>query len=127
MAFDPTVSPRRSPWFPALMRGLRGRCPACGEGHLFRSYVKMKDDCDHCGTPLRPHRADDAPAYFTIFIVGHIVVPGMLVVEKAFTPPDWMQMAIWVPMTLVLALAILPRVQGALVGLQWALDVRRDD
>jgi uncharacterized protein (DUF983 family) len=128
MAFDPSADTQtRSPWFPALMRGLRGTCPACGTGRLFSGYAKLNPVCPHCETPLAPHRADDAPAYFTIFIVGHIVVPLMLVVERLYHPADWIHMSMWMPLTLVLALTILPRTKGALVGLQWALGVRRDD
>lgn len=128
MPFDPpAAAPRRSPWFPALLRGLYGNCPACGVGRLFTGYAKLRPVCGHCDMALAPHRVDDAPAYFTIFIVGHIVVPLMLVVERLYSPADWVHMALWMPLTLVLALLILPRAKGALVGLQWALDVRRDD
>jgi uncharacterized protein (DUF983 family) len=70
---------------------------------------------------LHHHRADDAPPYFTIFIVGHIVVGGVLALEQALAPADWVQAVIWLPLTIVLSLLILPRVQGAHVGLQWAL------
>ena len=59
-------------FWPALMRGWHGRCPRCDKGRLFSSYLKMKGHCEVCDLALEPYRADDAPAYFTIFIVGHI-------------------------------------------------------
>jgi len=128
MAFEQQIPPRSAaPWFPALMRGLKGVCPSCGEGRLFTSYIKMAHCCPRCDTELTPHRADDAPAYFTIFIVGHIIVPLMLLVERGYSPPDWVHMSLWVPLTLLLSLLILPRTKGALIGLQWALNVRRED
>lgn len=65
--------------------------------------------------------------YFTVLLVGHIVVPLVLLVEQLYSPPNWIHMALWLPLTLVLSLAMLPRAKGALVGLQWALDVRRND
>jgi uncharacterized protein (DUF983 family) len=65
--------------------------------------------------------------YFTVLLVGHIVVPLMLVAEQLYSPADWIHMALWIPLTLVLSLAILPCAKGALVGLQWALGVRRND
>ena len=106
---------------PAILRGAAGRCPACGKGRLFTSYLKVAPACGHCGEVLHHHRADDAPAYFTMVVVGHVVVGGLLSVEQAFAPPTWVQLAIWMPMTLVLSLALLPVIKGSLVGLQWAL------
>lgn len=105
----------------AMWRGWKQRCPNCGKGALFGRYLKVVDQCAGCEQELHHHRADDAPAYFTILIVGHIVVGGVLVMQKAWQPADWVQLAVWVPMTLLLSLWLLPRVKGALVGLQWAL------
>lgn len=118
---EPTVvsEPRDVPQ--AVIRGLRERCPACGEGHMFRAYLKVVDECPRCHEELHHHRADDAPPYFTILIVAHVVVGGILAMEQAFRPADWLQAAIWVPVTLIMSLLVLPRVKGALVGLQWAL------
>ena len=67
------------------------------------------------------HDGDDAPPYFTMLIVGHFIVGGVLALEKGLAPPTWVQLAIWLPMTLIASLLLLPRVKGALVGLQWAL------
>jgi uncharacterized protein (DUF983 family) len=109
------------PLVEAMWRGFREKCPACGEGKLFRKYLKVVDRCDKCGEEMHHHRADDAPPYFTIFIVGHVIVGGILVLEQAFAPPTWVHLAIWLPLTLIMSLLFLPRVKGALVGLQWAL------
>lgn len=105
----------------AILRGLMLRCPACGQGSLFRAYLKVRDACPHCAEELHHHRADDAPPYFTILIVGHIVIGGVLALEQALSPADWIQAAVWLPLTVLLSVLILPRVKGALVGLQWAL------
>jgi uncharacterized protein (DUF983 family) len=105
----------------ALLRGAMGRCPACGVGRLFTSYLKVAEKCPHCGEELHHQRADDAPAYFTMVIVGHIVIAGVLAMEKAYVPPTWLQLAIWLPMTAVMSLALLPLVKGMLVALQWSL------
>ena len=112
--------PRRNVWR-ALRRGFALRCPRCGRGALFRSYLKVWDACPSCGEALHHHRADDAPPYFTILIVGHVVVGGVLALERAVAPPGWVQAALWLPLTLILTLLLLSRVKGALVGLQWAL------
>ena len=107
----------------AMLRGSGLRCPSCGEGHLFRAYLKVADHCGHCGQALHHHRADDAPPYFTIFIVGHIVLAGVLYLEQTYAPDVWMHALIWVPLTFVMTLLMLPRIKGALVGLQWALGM----
>jgi len=105
----------------SLLRGSFLKCPACGTGGLFRRYLKVVDDCTHCGESLHHHRADDAPAYFTIVIVGHVVVSLVLAVEMAYRPPMWLHAAVWLPLTVVMALALLAPIKGILVALQWAL------
>jgi uncharacterized protein (DUF983 family) len=114
-----SAEPRRSLRV-AMSRGLRGRCPNCGIGRLFRRYLKVVDHCAHCGEALYHHRADDAPAYFVILIVGHIVVPSALLVETAFEPPYWVHFVLWTPLTLGLALGLLQPVKGVIVAWQWA-------
>ena len=104
-----------------MARGARLACPACGRGRMFHRYLKVVDNCSVCSTALHHQQADDAPPYMTIFIVGHIVVPLLLVVERGYSPPEWVHAVLWLPLTLVLALSILPVTKGALVALQWAL------
>lgn len=120
---DLATSARRSPrqLQSALPRGAVCRCPACGKGRMFASYLKVISNCTHCEEALHHHRADDAPAYFTMFIVAHLVVGGVLSLEQAAAPPTWVHLAIWLPMTLVMSLLLLPMVKGTLVSLQWAL------
>jgi len=100
----------------AMLRGLKGLCPACGQTHLFAGYLRVVAECRTCGAPLGLVRADDAPPYFTILLVGHVVVPGMLIIEKTYAPPLGVQMAIWLPLTLVLSLLLLRPIKGAIVG-----------
>jgi uncharacterized protein (DUF983 family) len=119
---DPSVAPLEvRPWKQAMIRGARCRCPACGAGLMFGKFLKVSDSCNACGEELHHHQADDAPPYFTMFIVGHIVVPLVLVVEKLWHPPLPLHFAVWTVATLALSFAIMPAVKGAIVGLQWAL------
>ena len=104
-----------------MARGFASRCPSCGQGHLFNKFLKVSNTCDHCGEDLHHQRADDAPPYFTMMIVAHIVVPGLVLVERIWHPEIWLQLAFWLPLTLALTLALLQPVKGAIVGLQWAL------
>lgn len=32
-----------------LRRAIRLRCPICGQGKLFRNYLRMEKKCSHCG------------------------------------------------------------------------------
>jgi uncharacterized protein (DUF983 family) len=123
---DSALAEKRDVWT-ALKRGLRGRCPRCGQGKLFRAFLKVADHCSVCGLDFTPHRADDLPAYLVIVIVGHIVVPTALFIETDYSPPVWLQLAIYLPLTLVLSLALLQPVKGAVVGVQWALRMHGFD
>ncbi len=130
--WEPDRSPRLPAWplpsYPvALGRGLLGRCPACGSTPIFRGYLRVVDGCPRCTTPLGRARADDAPPYFTILVVGHLVVPSMLILERAESPPGWVQAAIWLPVTLFLSLALLRPIKGATVGLMLKLGMMKPD
>ena len=104
----------------AVWRGWRRRCPNCGEGAMFRGYLKVRDDCATCGEPLHHHRADDGPPYLTLLIVGHIVGPAMLWYFVAFEPDPFSFMAIFMGASVVMSLWFLPRLKGVIVGVQWA-------
>ena len=127
-AIRPAVPP---PWpvpplLTAIGRGLAGRCPACGKTHLFQGYLRVVPACTQCGAPLGQARADDAPPYFTVLLVGHIIVPAMLILQKMQNPSTLMMTAIFVPLSLFLTLALLRPVKGGTVGLMLRLDLLRD-
>jgi uncharacterized protein (DUF983 family) len=122
-----TSHPPARPIGPAIMKGLRMRCPACGKGAMFGAYLKVNEHCPECGEELWHHRADDAPPYMVITIVGHIVVPLLLAVEMALHPAVWIHLIIWLPLTLILSLVLLPPVKGALIGFQWAVRMHGFD
>jgi uncharacterized protein (DUF983 family) len=107
----------------AMWRGFCGRCPHCGEGRLFARYLKVADSCESCGEELFHHRADDFPAYLVIVVVGHLVVPAILAIETAYAPAVWLQLAVWLPVTLFASLALLQPTKGAIVGLQWQIGM----
>ena len=102
------------PLFTALGRGVRGMCPACGEARAFGRFLKIVPVCPACSAPLGTARADDAPPYFTIVLVGHIVIPLILLLQNVFT--DWELTAIFLPLTAALCLALLQPVKGAVLG-----------
>lgn len=108
------------PWLRALLRGGAKRCPRCGQGRLFKGYTRTAEACSVCGLDFSGHRADDAPPYVTIMVVGHLMIPLALVVGTVFQPPLPVQFAIFLPAILAATLWMLPVSKGALVGVQWA-------
>jgi uncharacterized protein (DUF983 family) len=115
------------PLWRAMARGFICRCPQCGKGQLFRRFLKPVANCAVCGEDYTAQRADDAPPYFTMIIVGHILVPIMLVVELTTVMPVLTQMLIWIPLTGILTISLLQPVKGAIIALQWALRMHGFD
>lgn len=108
------------PVWRALRRGAGRKCPSCGRAGLFAQFLKVRDACAACGEELHHHRADDAPPYFTIFLVGHLILPPVMWLETLVRPAIWVHLALWLPLAVALTLLLLPTVKGAIVGLQWA-------
>lgn len=116
---ETTYRPER-PFWPSVRRGLACRCPACGKGKLFRSYLKVTNTCDNCGEELYHHRADDAPPYFVIFIVGHLLIGTVLHIEMVYSIAPIIYLMTLIPLTFILSLLMLPPTKGAVLSAQWA-------
>jgi uncharacterized protein (DUF983 family) len=130
--WEPDRSPGANPWPSASLgtaigRGLLGRCPACAGSRIFRAFLKVVPECRVCGAPLGLARADDAPPYFTILIVGHIVVPLLFIMDRSTDLSLWAMAAIFLPLTVGLTLALIQPVKGATVGLMLSLNMLKSD
>ena len=123
---DSASAEKRDVWT-AMKRGFRGRWPRCGEGKLFRAFLKVDNNCSVCNLDFTPHRADDLPAYLVIVIVGHLLVPVILWIETDYSPPVWLQLSIYLPFTVIASLLLLQPVKGVVVGMQWALRMHGFD
>lgn len=117
-----TEAPKRS-LADGMRRGASMRCPNCGKGRLYRKYLKVQV-CDVCGNDNPRYPADDAPPYFTILIVGHLVVGPLLFFPWIWRGPVWLVLSTVMPSLLILILLFLPVVKGAVVGVHWALEPR---
>jgi uncharacterized protein (DUF983 family) len=113
------ASAERPAW-PAILRGLKLRCPKCGEGALYRSFLKPTEACPHCGESFAHIRTDDIAPWLTILVVGHIVVPLALWSEQSFSPPLWLSMTVWPLLSAIGMIAFLPRAKGAVLGMMWS-------
>ena len=107
------------------LRGLRLRCPNCGEGHLFDGFLKVRQTCEVCGSDNGIYPADDAPPYLTLMLVGHFIIPFIFWIDRAWAPALWVQFAIWLPIIAAISIATLPFMKGAVVGIAWANGVTR--
>ncbi|WP_439814740.1 DUF983 domain-containing protein [Zavarzinia sp. CC-PAN008] len=116
----PTAAEPDRPVWQSMMRGAALRCPACGYGRMFRAYLKVADECTACGEELHHHRADDAPPYFTITIIGHILLPLIWWSSTTIAAPPLWFWSFWVVAIIASCLVTLPVIKGALVGLQWS-------
>lgn len=110
-----------------LWRGFRQTCPRCGGAKLFGKYLKTTDHCTACRQELGHIRADDFPPYLTMVVVGHIVVPLILMTEREFQPSIMLHLMMWLPLTLLLTFWFLPRLKGMIIGLMLHLGLRGDE
>lgn len=104
----------------AIRRGFRQRCPNCGTGKIFKSYLKVHHACQTCDQELHHHRADDGPAYLTILIVGHILAPLILIIHNTLRPEPLIMASLLSAASVVLSLFLLPRLKGFMIAFQWA-------
>ena len=100
-------------------RALSGRCPNCGRGKLFASYLKQVDHCAECGEAYGHIRSDDGAPWLSILVVGHIAVPTIFFAEKHTSWPDWVSMTVWPAFAVALALVILPRAKAVFLSIIW--------
>ncbi len=108
-----------TPIWPSVMRGLRGRCPQCGEGRLFDGFLSLRPKCESCGLDYGFADSGDGPAIFVILGAGFVVVFAALIVEVLYRPPFWLHAALWLPLVLLTTLAPLRVIKGLLIALQY--------
>lgn len=124
---EPEPAYPRPAFWTALGRGARNRCPVCGQGRVFSSYLGLVPECEVCATPLGRLRPDDAAPYFVILLAGHVLLPPVFWVERAFEPPMWVHMALWLPLFTIACTLLLRPVKGAVVGLLCRLGFTGDE
>jgi len=103
----------------AALRGLRGKCPRCGQASLFRRWLKPIDSCPACGQDWTRQQADDFPAYVAILVTGHLLAPLIILLTLEFDLGPGPVAAIILPTALAMMLGILQPAKGAIIAAQW--------
>jgi uncharacterized protein (DUF983 family) len=103
----------------ALLRGVRSRCPRCGEGQLFRKWLKPRERCPVCTMDLTPQRADDLPAYIAMIVTGHLMAPLIIMLSADFGMSPVAMIAILVPLAVAMMLGMLQPAKGGVIAVQW--------
>ena len=103
--------------------GFTGRCPRCGEGALYDGFLNVADGCTACGLDYSGQNSGDGSAFFIIMIVGFVVVGLALALEGMFAPPVWLHMVLWLPLSLILTLAMMRPAKGILIALQYKYGI----
>ena len=103
----------------ALARGFAGRCPNCGEGRLFRAYLKQVERCARCNENYSDIESDDAAPWFTMLIVGILAAPLYFLFQGFFASYFIVAMVCFLLALTALSLLLLPRIKGSLIAAFW--------
>jgi uncharacterized protein (DUF983 family) len=99
--------------------GRKGICPRCGEGHMFKSWLKVADQCAHCGLDYRFASPDDGPAFFSLCIVAFPLTFLVVWLQVAFNPPIWVHFITSLPLMVIGCVAPLQPIKGWLIASQY--------
>lgn len=106
----------------AALSGVLGRCPACGEGKLFRGYIALPPACEACGLDYGFADSGDGPAVFVMLIAGFLALGFVLWFEFAYEPPFWAHLVVSLPVVAIICLVLLRVMKGLLIALQHRND-----
>ena len=102
-----------------LKSGWEGRCPKCGEGPMFQSWLKINQACPACGLSYRFASPDDGPAFFSLCIVAFPLIFVVVWLQAAFAPPIWVHLLTSVPLMVIGCVLPLRPIKGWLVASQY--------
>lgn len=111
--------PSHAVW-PAIWRGLRCKCPRCGEAWLFHHYIEQVDQCPACKEPLAFYKVGLLLPLVVITLMVHIIGFVMLGMELDGRGSPLVYLYVLVPLSIIVPLVILPASKGAIIGLFWA-------
>lgn len=107
-----------------LWRGVRGRCPQCGRGALFRGWANVRESCDECGIRLKSREPDTwFVMYVSMAAITGIFLIGMMWV---FPPPanKWIAGAIIAVAALAIYIVTTSMRKGLAIAIDYLLELR---
>lgn len=113
------IDPPRRETPPTLVTALKGTCPRCGKGKLFKGFLTIAPGCTECGLDYGFSDAGDGPVAFITLFAGFIVVLAAVIVEIAYQPPYWVHLVLWVPIAAVVTLGMMRPTKAWLIAQQY--------
>ncbi len=107
-----------------IKSGMKLKCGHCGQGKLFRGYLKFHDNCPNCSQDLTVADTADGPAFFVGFFTMIVFAPIILaLVQSADTIfAKILAFIIGIVLCSLVCLILLPPVKAILLNLQINYD-----
>lgn len=99
--------------------GMLGRCPRCGEGHLFSGFLTIRDKCESCDLDYSFADPADGPAFFMMMFGCVPTVVVALFLQSYYPGQLWMHLVFTVPLMLLTCILPLRPVKGWLIASQY--------
>lgn len=115
----PTGQSEQWPRLSSIETGVRGLCPRCGKGHIFRGFLTVRDHCEVCGLDYSFADPADGPA---VFVQLFACVPGVIFIimlEILARPPLWVHIAVGIPVLILTTILPMRPIKGWLVAAQY--------
>ncbi len=107
-----------------IQAALFGECPVCGSRTLFAGWLRFAGACRACGHDFTRYNVGDGPAALLILVIGALVCAMALVLQVKASPPFWLHIVLWVPITTVLVLLSLRVSKAAMLIHEARAEVR---
>jgi uncharacterized protein (DUF983 family) len=103
----------------SLRAALKGCCPRCANGPLFKGFATFAPKCRSCGLDFHAFNVGDGPAAFLTLIVGALITGLAIALELSVSPPWWVHVILWLPLTTLAVIFCLRFAKAALIALEY--------
>lgn len=104
---------------PLLIAAVRGQCPRCGSRSLFEGMVRFAPRCRACALDYGQFNVGDGPAAFLILIVGGLITALAVILQVRASPPFWVHLLLWLPLTTAAVIGCLRLSKAALLIVEY--------
>ncbi|WP_114521907.1 DUF983 domain-containing protein [Altererythrobacter sp. ZODW24] len=115
----PSDSPNTKGQPGSAAAALFGCCPRCNERTLFEGPVKFAPRCTECQLEFSNFNVGDGPAGFLTLIIGALITGLAIWLEVSVTPPFWVHVTLWVPLTAAAVVLGLRMAKAALLQAEY--------